>query len=78
MVKANPLYPRERPGTHCIGPCVSHRAGLDRGEKSHPHRNSTPASSNPLRVAIPTEQNRLTALYVYVYVIVIVYVYVYV
>jgi hypothetical protein len=33
-----PLYPRERPGTHCIGGWVGPRAGLDVCEKSSPHR----------------------------------------
>ena len=28
-----PLYPRERPGTHCIRDRVALRAGLDRGGK---------------------------------------------
>jgi hypothetical protein len=36
------IYPRERPGTHCTGGWVGPRAGLDRCEKSHPHRDSTP------------------------------------
>jgi len=31
-----PLYPRERPGTHCIGGWVIHRAGLDEKKKSLP------------------------------------------
>jgi hypothetical protein len=31
-----PLYPRERPGTHCTGSWVGPRAGLDVCEKSHP------------------------------------------
>jgi hypothetical protein len=30
------LYPRERPGTHCIGGLVGPRAGLDRCGKSRP------------------------------------------
>ena len=30
------LYPRERPGTHCTGGWVGHRAGLDRCGKSRP------------------------------------------
>ena len=30
------LYPRERPGTHCAGGWVDHRAGLDRCGKSPP------------------------------------------
>jgi len=29
-VTPRPLYPRERPGTHCIGGWVGPRAGLDR------------------------------------------------
>jgi hypothetical protein len=33
-----PLYPRERPGTHCTGGWVGPRAGLDVCEKSRPHR----------------------------------------
>jgi hypothetical protein len=39
-----PLYPRERPGTHCTGGWVGLRAGLDECEKSRPHRDSTPGS----------------------------------
>jgi len=31
-----PLYPRKRPGTHCIGGWVGPRAGLDEGKKSPP------------------------------------------
>ena len=31
-----PLYPRERPGTHCIGGWVGLRAGLDGYGKSPP------------------------------------------
>ena len=31
-----PLYPRERPGTHCIGGWVGPRAGLDGCGKSRP------------------------------------------
>ena len=38
MVNATPrpLYPRERPGTHCIGGWVGPRAGLDGCGKSPP------------------------------------------
>jgi hypothetical protein len=38
MVNATPrpLYPGERPGTHCIGGWVGPRAALDGGRKSHP------------------------------------------
>jgi hypothetical protein len=37
-----PLYPRERPGTLCIGGWVGPRAGLDGCGKSRPHRYSIP------------------------------------
>jgi hypothetical protein len=43
-----PLYPRERPGTHCTGGWVGPRAGLDVCEKSHPHRDSISAPSSPV------------------------------
>jgi hypothetical protein len=33
-----PLYPRERPGAHCIGSCMRTRAGLDRYGESRHHR----------------------------------------
>jgi hypothetical protein len=42
-----PPCPRERPGTHCTGGGVGLGAGLDRCEKSRPHRNSTPGPSSP-------------------------------
>jgi hypothetical protein len=41
------LYPRERPGTHCIGGWVGPRAGLDWCGKSSHHRDSTPGPSSP-------------------------------
>ena len=53
-----PLYPRERPGTHCTGGWVGPRAGLDGGGKSRPHRDSIPGPSSPQGVAIPTELSR--------------------
>jgi hypothetical protein len=37
-----PLYPRERPGTHCTGGWVGLRAGLDVLEKSRSHWDSIP------------------------------------
>jgi hypothetical protein len=37
-----PLYPREWPGTHCIGGWVGPRAGLDGCGKSRLHMDSTP------------------------------------
>jgi len=42
-----PLYPRERPGTHCVGGWVGLRAGLDRCGKSPPRRDSNPGPSSP-------------------------------
>jgi hypothetical protein len=35
---SRPLYPWERPGTHCIGGWVGPRAGLDGSGKARPHR----------------------------------------
>jgi hypothetical protein len=52
---SRPLYPRDRPGTHCTGGWVGPRAGLDVCEKSRPHRDSIPGPSSPYSVAIPTE-----------------------
>jgi hypothetical protein len=40
-----PLYPRERPGTHCVGGWVSPRAGLGGCGKSRLHRDSIPGPS---------------------------------
>jgi hypothetical protein len=37
-----PLYPRERAGTHCIRGWVGPRAGVDGCRKSRPHRHSIP------------------------------------
>jgi hypothetical protein len=42
-----PLYPRERPGTHCTGGCVGPRAGLDGRGKSRPYRDSIPGPTDP-------------------------------
>jgi hypothetical protein len=44
VVNATPrlLYPRERPGTHCIGDWVGPRAGLDGCGKSLHHWGSIP------------------------------------
>ena len=53
-----PLYPRERPGTHCIGGWVGPGAGLGECGKSRPHRDLIPGQSSPQRVAIPTELTR--------------------
>jgi len=40
------LYPRHRPGTHCIGGWVGPRAGLDGCGKSRPHRDSIPVGAS--------------------------------
>jgi hypothetical protein len=53
-----PLYPRERPGSHCTEGCVGPTACLDLCEKSRPHRDSIPGPSSPKPVAIPTELTR--------------------
>jgi len=42
-----PLYPRERPGTHCTGGWVGIRAGLDGCGKFLPHRDAISGPSNP-------------------------------
>jgi len=43
--KPRPLYPRERPGTHCIWGWVELRAGLDGCENSPLRRDSTSGRS---------------------------------
>ena len=50
------LYPREKPGTHCIEGWVGPRAVLDGWGKSRPYRDSGP--SRKQRVAIPTALSR--------------------
>jgi len=42
-----PLYPWERPGTHCTGGWVGPRADVDECGKSYPHRHSIPGPSSP-------------------------------
>jgi len=46
-VTPRPLYPRERPSTHCVGGWVGRRAVLDGCGKSRPHRDSIPEPSSP-------------------------------
>jgi hypothetical protein len=50
MVNATPrpLYPLEKPCTHCIGGWVGHRAGLDICRKSRSNRDSIPGPSSPV------------------------------
>jgi hypothetical protein len=45
--QARPLYPRERPGTYCIGGWVGPRVGLDGCGKSQPYQDSIPGPSSP-------------------------------
>ena len=42
-----PLYPLERPGSHCTGGWVGPRAGMDGCGKSQLHRDSIPIPSSP-------------------------------
>ena len=44
---SRPLYPQERPATHCTGGWVGPRAGLNGCGKSGPHRDSIPGPSSP-------------------------------
>jgi hypothetical protein len=46
-ITPRPLYPQERPGTHCTGSWVGPRAGIDVCEKSRPHGDSIPGKSSP-------------------------------
>ena len=55
-----PLYPRERPGAHCIGGWVGLRVGLDGCGKSRLHWDSIPELPSPQQVVITTELFRLT------------------
>jgi len=41
-----PLYPWERPGTHCMGGWVGPRAGLGGCRNSRPHWDSIPGVSS--------------------------------
>jgi hypothetical protein len=42
-----PLYPRERPGTHCTEGWVGPMTGLDVCEKSRPYWDLIPGPSSP-------------------------------
>ena len=46
-VVPQPLYPQEKPSTHCIGGWVDPGAGLDRCGKSRLHWDSIPGPSSP-------------------------------
>jgi hypothetical protein len=43
-----PLYPQERPGTHCTGGWVDPRAGLDGCGKSRPPPGFDPRTVQPV------------------------------
>ena len=43
-----PIYPQERPSTHCIGGWVGPKAGLDRCGKSHPQWIFDPRTPQPV------------------------------
>jgi len=58
--KPRPLYPRDRPGTYCIGGWVGPRADLDGCGKFRPHRDSIPGPSSPYCLAVPAELSRST------------------
>jgi len=45
-----PLYPHERPGTHCIGGWVAHTAGLDWCGKSRPHTGIDPRTTQTVAI----------------------------
>jgi len=45
---AGPLYPRERPGTHCLGGWMGSRAGLNGCGKSHHPPGFDPWTVQPL------------------------------
>ena len=53
-----PLYPRERPGTDCIGGWVGPNVGLYGYGKNLPYRDSIPGRSSPYQVAILTKLSR--------------------
>jgi len=62
---ARPLYPWERPGTHCTGCWVGPRNGLDGCGKPSPHWDSIPGPSSPSRVAIRAELSWSTYSFTY-------------
>ena len=47
-VTPQPLYPRERPGTHCIGGWVGSRTGLEGCGKSRPPTGFDPRTVQPV------------------------------
>ena len=63
-----PLYPRERPSTYCIGDWVGPRAGLDRCGKSRPPPGLDPQTIQPIAShytdwAIPAHPLRAQAIW---------------
>jgi hypothetical protein len=76
VVKAMPwsLYPRERPGSHCIGGRVGPGAGLDRGGKSRLSpgfdlRTVQPVASRYTDYATPPTLVNLLAPEFYIYIL---------
>jgi len=55
------LFPRERPGTHCIGVGGGAPSGLvwTGAQNLAPHQDSIPIPSSPKRVAILTTLTRM-------------------
>jgi hypothetical protein len=51
-----PLYPRERPGSHCVGGWVGPRTGLEGYEKFRPHRNSIPGPKSIFKVQLKSKK----------------------
>ena len=47
-IMPQPLYPQERPGTHCTVGWVGPRAGLDGCRKSHPPLGFDPQTAQPV------------------------------
>ena len=56
---AQPLYPQERPDTHCIGGWVGTTAGLDGCGKSRPHRDSIPGPSRVKHLVVSDDKQCL-------------------
>ena len=53
-----PLYPQERPSTHCTRGWVGPRPGLDGCRKTRHHQDSIPGLSSLQLVAVPAELSR--------------------
>jgi len=58
QLTTQPIYPRERHDTHCIGGWVGQV--WTGAENLAPHRDPVPGPSSPYQVAIPTALSQLT------------------